>query len=396
MKKRKPKQYFFKHEQMDFEVQFMLGRAYYSGCDVGEVFSTVERIRSGDFESWYTEWSATAERVRGLAEKSDSEGHTVSAREAYLRAANCYAMANVMVDGTDDPSRVVPTWRKHIDCWEAFCRRLAPPADIVQVPFKPNDGEGPWPTIIFNNGSDGPTAGTWSDGIAAALQRGYAAFTFDGPGQNALLWLHNIPFRHDWEKVITPVVDYLLDHHPVDPERLVLSGISQGGYWILRALAFEHRIAAGIADPGLMNVSTAISDHFPKRLMDDFKAGNEEKFNHDMEFGLHFAGKAARQTLSWRMKPYGTDNYYQWLKKAAQFDVSGVIKQIKCPMFIADPEDEQFWPGQPQQVYDALECPKKLVRFTAAEGANRHCEPKARSLYNQRVFDWLDGVLKPA
>ena len=62
-------------------------------------------------------------------------------------------------------------------------------------------------------------------------------------------------------------------------------------------------------------------------------------------------------------------------------------------MFIADPEDEQFWPGQSQEVYEALDCPKTIVRFMAAEGANWHCEPQARSLYDQRVFDWLAGVL---
>jgi len=75
----------------------------------------------------------------------------------------------------------------------------------------------------------------WGAGIAAALERDYAALTFDGPGQNAMLWLHNIPFRHDWEKVITPIVDYLLERPDVDPHRIALSGISQGGYWVPRA-----------------------------------------------------------------------------------------------------------------------------------------------------------------
>jgi hypothetical protein len=67
----------------------------------------------------------------------------------------------------------------------------------------------------------------------------------------------------------------------------------------------------------------------------------------------------------------------------------GRYPQIQCPLFIADPDDEQFWPGQSQEVYDALVCPKTLVRFTAEEGANWHCEPKARALYDQRLFDWL-------
>jgi hypothetical protein len=62
-------------------------------------------------------------------------------------------------------------------------------------------------------------------------------------------------------------------------------------------------------------------------------------------------------------------------------------------MFIADPEDEQFWPGQSREVYEALDCHKTLVPFTREEGANWHCEPKARSLFDQRMFDWLATVM---
>jgi hypothetical protein len=34
-----------------------------------------------------------------------------------------------------------------------------------------------------------------------------------------------------------------------------------------------------------------------------------------------------------------------------------------------------------------------LVRFYDAEGAGDHCETKARPLFYQRAFDWLDETL---
>jgi hypothetical protein len=34
-----------------------------------------------------------------------------------------------------------------------------------------------------------------------------------------------------------------------------------------------------------------------------------------------------------------------------------------------------------------------VVPFTAAEGANFHCQPMARRLTDQRMFDWLDEQL---
>jgi hypothetical protein len=64
------------------------------------------------------------------------------------------------------------------------------------------------------------------------------------------------------------------------------------------------------------------------------------------------------------------------------------------PILICDPEGELFWPGESQQLYDAVGSENKvLANFTAAEGADLHCEPKAMGLRNQVVFDWLDETL---
>jgi hypothetical protein len=45
-----------------------------------------------------------------------------------------------------------------------------------------------------------------------------------------------------------------------------------------------------------------------------------------------------------------------------------------------------------QTLFDALKCKKKLVRFTAAEGAGGHCEMMNRSAVNRVALDWLDKV----
>jgi len=46
------------------------------------------------------------------------------------------------------------------------------------------------------------------------------------------------------------------------------------------------------------------------------------------------------------------------------------------------------------KLLEAINVPKKPIRFTAAEGAGGHCEGAVRVLYRQRVFDWLDEVLE--
>ena len=113
----------FKNDQFDFETRITLGSAYYGAADVGEVLSTAARVEDGDYESWFREWTATGERVRGIAEEAAQAGHHVSAREAYLRSANYLFEATGSLDGTKDPDRLVPTWRAHRDCWEEFCSR---------------------------------------------------------------------------------------------------------------------------------------------------------------------------------------------------------------------------------------------------------------------------------
>jgi hypothetical protein len=48
--------------------------------------------------------------------------------------------------------------------------------------------------------------------------------------------------------------------------------------------------------------------------------------------------------------------------------------------------------GQPEILYEALTCPKVLMRFTAADAAETHCQAGAVAGGTQRVFDWLDEV----
>jgi hypothetical protein len=69
------------------------------------------------------------------------------------------------------------------------------------------------------------------------------------------------------------------------------------------------------------------------------------------------------------------------------------VAQIGTPILVTDPEGEQFWPGQSQQLFDRLNGDKELAHFKEADGAGRHCEPLAPAQRDARVFDWLDSYL---
>jgi|SRR5579884_1368794 len=395
----------------DFEFQFLiaLGDAYERATDVGECFATAAAIKDFDYDSWVAAWRATADRLHAIAVQSDAKGHRVSAREAYVRAASYYAQAAFFVVASSDPSQLLPTWEAHRAAADAFFARLDPPAEQVTIPYEGTTLPGyaltvdtsgrPRPWMIMNNGSDGTVVDMWVEGAAAALRRGYNALIFDGPGQGAALYRQHLYFRPDWEKVVTPVVDWLLTRPDVDPNRIAIMGISQGGYWVPRAVAFEHRIAAAIFDPGVYNVETSFTRGIPPQALQaltTLKGPALDQVKQELDQGAAQEAKTSpelRFTLAFRLPPYGTTSLADVLIKLQAYNLNGVIDKIQCPSLIADPQGEQFWPGQSVQVYNALKSPKKLVHFTAAEGADLHVEPKANGLRAQVYYDWLDETL---
>jgi hypothetical protein len=70
-----------------------------------------------------------------------------------------------------------------------------------------------------------------------------------------------------------------------------------------------------------------------------------------------------------------------------------VVRLISCPLLITDPENEQFWPGHSERLAEMVGERATVIPFTAAEGADGHCEPRAPVLRAQRIFDWLDERL---
>jgi hypothetical protein len=54
-----------------------------------------------------------------------------------------------------------------------------------------------------------------------------------------------------------------------------------------------------------------------------------------------------------------------------------VVSKIQTPVLITDPEDESFWPGQPEDLFRQLTGEREITYFTREDGANFHCEPMA-------------------
>jgi hypothetical protein len=387
--------------EWDFSVRAILGKASRGGADAGEVLATVAAVSPGDRTGWFSAWTALGERIAAVARASAAAGHQVSAARAYLRAACYFAVALNSIDGLDgDTADLLPAFRSSRAAWEGFVANTRWPVERVDIPyegssmpgwlFSPDNSGARRPTLVMNNGSDGSTSGCWCEGAEGGLERGYNVLLFDGPGQQSMLFERDIPFRHDWEKVLTPVIDFLLQRDEVDATRLALYGVSQAGYWVPRTLAFEHRFAAAIADGGVVSVARTWFAKFPSQLLDLYRSGDKAAF--DQVMGQRMAvpeAKAARENWAFRARPYGVEGYSAVLDEVAKYDVAHVAGLITTPLYITDPDGEQFFAGQSAELA-GLVPGATLARFTQHEGGSYHCQPMARELTEQRMFDWLD------
>ena len=399
-----------------FSLQLLraISETYYKGADIGECLSTAYRINESDFQSWYDEWLKTAKRVHHYAQECLKNGHKVSAREAFLRASNYYRVAEFFIIDPQDV-RSVETWKLSKECFKQAAQLFSPSFEPIQIPYKQttlpgyffrvddnkypnnkNESQKQRPILVVHGGFDSTLEELYFSAAAPALERGYNCLAFEGPGQGGVIRNQKIPFRFDWEKVVTPVIDFLLNNKEefcVDTQRIALMGISMGGYLAARAVAFEHRLSACILYNGVYDGKEALESSFPSPLLKAIEDGNEMVINTVIEI-LMETDSNIKFNIKHGMWTFGINSPYELVKKSGEFTLKKIASNIRCPTLVLDAEKDDSFPGQPQKVYDALTCPKKYILFTIEEGAEEHCQCGAASLSNQRIFDWIDEIFK--
>src|ERR1700677_5098354 len=278
----------FNDTSFAFEFVRNLGFMYYGGSDLGEMIATAGQIKEGDFESWFIEWNTLARRILSRADASLSAGHLESAREAYLRASTYFRTAEFYLHVDQQDPRILSESRASQQAYAEAAKLTGPTWEPIEIPYEgttlpgyfykvDNSGK-PRPTLIFHGGYDSSVEELFFFGGAAAVRRGYNCLTFDGPGQGAPIREQKLPFRYDWEKVVTPAVDYALTRPDVDGDNLALMGMSLGGYWAARSVAFEHRFRAAVFFDGVYDFYHAVRRLVPKEAIAALDAGDSVSF----------------------------------------------------------------------------------------------------------------------
>ena len=393
----------FNDPQYAFQLRRTMGYSVTGGADIGECLFTAKNIKEKDNQSWYARWYALAGRLEKTADTFFAEGHKKSAREAWFRASNYYRTAEFFLHTHPNDPRIIETWRKSRECFQKAAKTSHKPIRFVRIPFGKTtmpgylclvDNSGKKrPLLIIHSGFDGTGEELYFEIARLAVKRGFNCLLFEGPGQGEMIRVQKIPFRPDWENVVTPVVDYALKLPETDPQRIGLIGFSMGGYLAPRAVAFEHRIKACVADGGVYDFyANAIKKCPPdiKEILGNKEAS--EAFNKDImsildtdvDVGWFFGNG---------MFTFGVKSPTAFLEKLRPYNMKAYADKIKCPVLVVDSDNDKDMPGQAKQLYDALQCPKKYLLFTTAEGAGDHCQMGAIMISNEKILNWLEDVL---
>jgi pimeloyl-ACP methyl ester carboxylesterase len=393
----------FKDDSFAFEFIRNLGFMYYGGSDLGEMIATAAQIKEGDFESWFTEWDKLGRRILSRADASLAAGHLQSALEAYLRASSYLRTAEFYLHGDPADPRILSESRASQKAFAEAAKLTGPTWEPVEIPYEgttlpgyfykvDNSGE-PRPTLIFHGGYDSSLEELFYFGAAAAVRRGYNCLTFDGPGQGMPRREQHLPFRCDWEAVVTPVVNYVLTRADVDGDNLALMGMSMGGYLASRAVAFEHRFRAAIFFDGVYDLYESMRGSLPKDALAALDAGDTIKCEQIIRKVMETV-TGLRWAITQGVWSFGASGIVDFIEKTRPATMEGIAEQIKCPCLVLEGEADMFFANQPQKIYDALLSPKTLIRFTSEDGAENHCQSGAMSYLHEVVFNWLDEILR--
>jgi alpha-beta hydrolase superfamily lysophospholipase len=385
---------------MDLQILRVLSDIWHGMGDIGEILDTASRIRGTSELSWYREWYATAERVSGMANAGLAAGHKTSAGEAFLRAANYYRASEFYLHADPKDTRIQEASRKGVDCYGKAMELLDLPVTRVAIPYenttlpgwfyKSPKAKGRAPTLLVIQGYDGTAEETQYAGLEA-MKRGINCLIFEGPGQGQALRGQGLKFRLDWEKVFTPVIDWVSARPDVDSKRIAVLGISFGGSFVVRAAAFEHRPKIYIANPGYLDIADVFFERLDKKLVNLYRedpAGFNDKMEDAMKYTVVY-----RWFLNDGMWKFGADTPAGLVDMLMAYDNAPYVGKITSTMLVMDGEEEIAGKGQAKALYDALKCPKDYMLFTAEETASLHCQNGALSVGTARMFDWLEERL---
>ena len=365
-----------------------LSIALESGAKIGEIvdmcqprLEAAQRGEDTGTAAFLAEWVKMADKLSGLAAEDEQKGRLFSAGDKLKRAALYYQTAERM-QGHGHHGRA-ETYAKALAAFQDGTRMAGDTVVRVEMPyegkvlsglFTRGEGEGPRPAVIYCNGLDSTKELLFFSWLPHALaKRGISCLCVDQPGTGEALRLQGLPAIPESERWASRWFDWLEARDDVDSARIGMTGISLGGYYAPRAVAFEPRFVSG----AVWGANHDWAEVQQKRL-------RREGENPVPHYWAH---------VHW---VFGAQDMEDFLEKSRGMNLNGILDRIRVPFLVTHGEqDRQIGLDYAHRSYDQLvNSPRRELKiFTPREGGVEHVGADNMSFGREHIADWFAETL---
>ena len=327
-------------------------------------------------------WANMADKLCGLAEEDEAHGRLLSAGEKYNRAATYYLTCErLQAHGAPGRQalyqRFLEVFARGIALSGENCERVEIPYEgkvLAGLYIRAEGVDGPAPILVQVNGLDSTKEMKYRVGLPMWLaKRGVSSLVIDQPGTGEALRLHDLIARYDSEHWASRVVDWLQDRAEIDAQRIGLEGVSLGGYYCPRAVAFEPRFACGV----VWGANHDWRDVQKRRLEKEGSFPVPHYWSH----------------VQW---VWGAKDMDDFMRIAEDVHLDGVVEKIRVPFLVTHGAKDSQIPLQwAQRTYDQLvNSPQRELKvFTDREGGAQHASFDNSANAGAYIADWVAEVL---
>ena len=359
-----------------------------NGGRIGEIVDIIEPLKAkaqagedAGTQDFMVEWVKMADKLSGLADEDIAAGRMFSAGNKLKRSAIYYQTGERM-QAHGSPGRT-ETYDKAIKNFLRGCELAGDPVTRVEIPYEGKTisgifhhagGSEPKPCVVYCNGLDSMKEMLWMGGIPYALEkRGIHTLCVDQPGTGEALRLADLPATPHSEKWASKWVDWLETQPHVKSDAIGMTGISLGGHYAPRAVAYEPRFASGAAWGANHNWHEV-----------QYKRMKREGENPVPHYWSH---------VFW---VFGASDMDDFIEKTKDMDLNGHMDRIKVPFLVTHGvNDRQISPDYANQTYDQLvNSPRRELKwFTPREGGVEHVGADNHAFAIDYIADWFAETL---
>ena len=359
-----------------------------SGGQIGEIVDMCQPIRDAAASGadagtpqFMAQWAAMGDKLIDLAAEDEAKGRAFSASNKLERAA-LYLLNAERMQGHGHPGRQATyakaraTFDRSTVLGRINRERVDIPLERGTMPalYTRAPGDGPHPVVVYCNGLDScKELLYWSRLPEALARRGVSTLCVDQPGSGEALRLQNLPVDPHSESWASKAVDWLEQQPDVDPRRIGMTGISLGGHFAPRAVAYEPRFASG---------AVWGANHNWREVQD--KRMKREGENPVPHYWAHV------------MWAFGAGDMDEFLEKSQGMNLNGHMDRIKVPFLVTHgAQDRQISVRYADDLYEQLvnSTRREKVIFTAREGGVEHVGADNMSYGRDCIADWFAETL---